>query len=134
MPVPTGGEDVPEPQRGDACLVAFDDDGSPDGWWSCGRRGPALAYPFRYGDDGRPAVNEQDSIADVASCVVAALLTSPGDRDEHPDFGVDDLTFALLPVDIDAIVAEVEAGGAARDRRRRGGPRRAGRRRLRESS
>jgi phage baseplate assembly protein W len=68
---------------------------------------PHFAYPFRL-VGGAPAVNEQDSLDDVAACVSAALLTSPGDRDERPEYGVSDPTFSVLPMDPDALVAEVQ--------------------------
>lgn len=69
---------------------------------------PHFALPFRV-VGGRAAVNEQDSIDDVAACVRAVLLTHPGERDALPEFGTPDLTFAQLPVDADAIADAVEA-------------------------
>lgn len=69
---------------------------------------PHLALPFRV-TNGRPAVNEQGSLDDVAACVRAVLLTRPGERDALPDFGTPDFTFQQLPVDLDALVALVEA-------------------------
>lgn len=68
---------------------------------------PHFAYPLRY-VGGRAIVNEQDSLADVADCVTAALLTSPGDRIFNPEYGVDDVTFSPLPPDLDQIAAEIE--------------------------
>lgn len=69
---------------------------------------PHFALPFRW-ERGRVAVNEQHSSDDVADCVEAILRTRPGDRDERPDFGVDDPTFDQLPLDLDGIVGRVAA-------------------------
>jgi hypothetical protein len=43
-------------------------------------------------------VNEQDSLDDIADCVVAILNTHLGWRDEVPEFGIPDLTFRRVPI------------------------------------
>jgi phage baseplate assembly protein W len=68
---------------------------------------PHLALPFRF-EDGRAAVNEQDTPDDVADCVEAVLRTRPGEREERPDFGVPDPTFSQAPIDADGIASIVE--------------------------
>lgn len=68
---------------------------------------PHFAVPFR-AVGGRFAVNEQDTLDDVADCVEAALLTRVGERAEHPDYGTSDLTFQQRPLNLDALVREVE--------------------------
>jgi phage baseplate assembly protein W len=66
---------------------------------------PQLAYPLRIDPaSGTFAVVEQDSVDDVAGCVEVVLRTRVGDRDELPEFGIPDLTFLELPLDLDDLV------------------------------
>jgi hypothetical protein len=62
---------------------------------------PHFAFPFRF---GRPpaVVTEQDSIEEIAGCVLAILLCPLGFRSELPAFGIADPTFRT-PVDLDPI-------------------------------
>lgn len=69
---------------------------------------PHLALPLRY-VGGRPVVNEQDSLDDVADCVEAALRTRPGQRLHHAVYGTPDLVFVTQPLDVDDLVAHVTA-------------------------
>lgn len=48
---------------------------------------------------GRFAVVEQGSVDEVAGCAYALLATQRGSRLEEPDYGVEDPTFATLPLD-----------------------------------
>lgn len=43
-------------------------------------------------------VVEQDSLEDVANCVITILATPVGSRDLAPDFGVVDMTFSNQPI------------------------------------
>jgi phage baseplate assembly protein W len=65
---------------------------------------PHFSLPFRFGFVGtnlrQAAVNEQDSIDEIADCVQAILLCPLGFRLEVPSFGIPDPTFRS-GVDID---------------------------------
>lgn len=58
---------------------------------------PHFALPFRLGANGA-VVNEQDTIDDIATCVVAIMSTHIGWRDEVPTFGIPDLSFRRIPI------------------------------------
>lgn len=58
-----------------------------------------LAHPVRLGSDGRLAVVEQDSDADVRQCVRLLLGHEPGDYPGQPEIGFPEQTFAE---DVDA--------------------------------
>lgn len=53
------------------------------------------------------AVVEQDTPADVANCVEAIIRTPNGFRDDSPDFGMDDLVFTNLPINIDRLTTQI---------------------------
>jgi len=67
---------------------------------------PHFGLPFNIGPMGAN-VNEQDSLEDVAACVVAILSTHLGDRDEIPEFGIPDFTFQKMPIGADDILAAI---------------------------
>lgn len=67
-----------------------------------------FATPFRFGPDGKAAVNEQDSSEDVAACVDTILRYRTGQRDTAPSFGIDDPVFEQAPVNGGAIIASIE--------------------------
>lgn len=67
---------------------------------------PHFDMPFRY-FGGKPVVNEQDSIEDIAACVYAVLVTPPGTRDEMPDFGFEDPAFSQQPLSSAAMAAQI---------------------------
>lgn len=56
-------------------------------------RVPHLTHPVRLGVDGRPVSVEQDTLADVASCLHVAASYRRGDLEAAPDFGLADPTF-----------------------------------------
>lgn len=58
---------------------------------------PHFDIPFRY-NKGTPAVVEQDSVAEVANCVLAICSTEPGQFFDSPDFGLRDMTFSQQPI------------------------------------
>lgn len=65
---------------------------------------PRLAWPLRVDPlTGSFAVVEQDSDEDIAQCLKAIALTTPGERPDVPDMGVEDLTFGEQPLDLDQI-------------------------------
>jgi hypothetical protein len=59
---------------------------------------PHFSLPFRFAGP-QAAVNEQDSIEEIADCVVAILLCPLGYRIELPDFGLPDPVFSSPSVD-----------------------------------
>lgn len=68
---------------------------------------PHFALPFRISGKAA-AVNEQDSLDDIAACVQAVLLTEIGEREDEPDFGIVDRAFSQLPLDPDEVVQAVD--------------------------
>lgn len=70
---------------------------------------PRLRYPFEMQIlDRGPAVVEQGSVHDVAQCVYSVLGTELGERQELPDFGIEDPTFLLGGADVEEIREVVE--------------------------
>ena len=67
---------------------------------------PHFDIPFRYVGIA-PAVNDQDSVNDIAACVYAVCVTNPGDRDEMPDFGVTDPAFQQQPIATSVMAAQI---------------------------
>jgi hypothetical protein len=63
--------------------------------------------PFRFNTRSHADTVEQDTIKDVANCVVAAVLTEPGFRTEVPTFGVPSQLFKLQPVDLETVINAV---------------------------
>jgi hypothetical protein len=71
---------------------------------------PHFNLPFQLGASGA-AVVEQDSIDDIAVCVVAILSTHIGWRAEVPTFGMPDLALRRQPIgaeDIHTLVSGQE--------------------------
>lgn len=68
---------------------------------------PHFDLPFRWGRNGHAEVVEQDTLEDVANCVLAILLTFKGQRQELPDFGIDDPTFESQPIDLAALTQAI---------------------------
>lgn len=68
---------------------------------------PHLAFPFQFGPGNAEAeVVEQDTIEEIAQCVRVIVSTRAGEREELPDFGIDDLVFGV-DFDIEDVVTEV---------------------------
>lgn len=67
---------------------------------------PHFDLPFRL-VAGHAAVNDQDTIEDVTTCVEAVVRTRQGTRAEVPDFGVTDLTFQLQPTKLQPVIDSV---------------------------
>ena len=67
---------------------------------------PHFSQPFRFGGP-QAAVSEQDSVDEVADCVLTVLVCPFGYRDELPEFGLPDPTFGG-GVDVDEIREVVE--------------------------
>jgi len=74
---------------------------------------PHFSLPFRFTNAVRggpaAAVNEQDSLDEIADCVFAVLVCPAGFRVELPAFGLTDPTFAVPAPDLDEIRDTVEA-------------------------
>ena len=68
---------------------------------------PHFSLPFRFSTPWA-AVSEQDSLDEIADCVLAILVCPAGYRVELPDFGVPDLTFSAPAVDVDVLRRSVE--------------------------
>jgi hypothetical protein len=68
---------------------------------------PHLAWPYRLAPDGRLAVVEQDTLADVTQAVHGLAVTPRGARPLAPDLGVDDPTFSpgVSPAQLEADLA-----------------------------
>ncbi len=62
---------------------------------------PHFSLPFRFGTSA--AVNEQDSVAEIADCALAIMLCPLGYRVELPSFGLPDPAFSSPAVDTDEI-------------------------------
>jgi hypothetical protein len=58
---------------------------------------PHFALPFNLSSLGA-LQNEQDTIEDISTCVVAIMSTHLGWRDEVPEFGIPDLAFRKVPI------------------------------------
>jgi len=74
---------------------------------------PHFALPYRFsvggtGDGATAAVNEQDSIDEVADACLAILLCPQGFRVELPEFGLPDPTFSMPAPDLDEIRATLD--------------------------
>jgi predicted component of type VI protein secretion system len=63
---------------------------------------PHFALPFRFATP-HAAVNEQDSAEEITDCVYVALVCPQSFRDELPDYGLPDPTFASPLIDVDTI-------------------------------
>ena len=68
---------------------------------------PHFSLPFRFSTP-QAAVSEQDSLDEIADCVLAILLCPTGFRVELPEFGYDDPTFSTPRVDVETIRTAVE--------------------------
>jgi len=68
---------------------------------------PHFDLPFRF-TSPQAAVVEQDSVEEIAECVLAILLCPQGYRVELPEFGMDDPTFSMPEVDLEAVRQAVE--------------------------
>jgi phage baseplate assembly protein W len=69
---------------------------------------PHFDLPFRY-VGGKAAVVEQDSPRDIQNCVEAVIRTHKGQRESLPDFGLQDYTFTVMPIDPGSLASIVEA-------------------------
>jgi hypothetical protein len=69
---------------------------------------PHFSYPFRFASPSA-AVSEQDSLDEIADCVLSVLLCPSGFRVELPTFGLVDPTFAVPSPDLDQIRDVVDA-------------------------
>lgn len=67
---------------------------------------PRLALPLRLIGEGFATV-EQDSIEDVAQGTFAVLAYERGERIEDPEFGIDDPTFDVEPIDTDVWLSQI---------------------------
>lgn len=67
---------------------------------------PHLALPIRY-ENGIFVTNEQDTDAEAADCVKAILSFELGTRAEDVDFGIEDPTFEIQPINIEGIAEAI---------------------------
>jgi phage baseplate assembly protein W len=68
---------------------------------------PHFSLPFRFASP-QAAVSEQDSLDEIADCVLAILVTPQGYRVELPAFGIIDPTFSMRNVDLDELRIAVQ--------------------------
>lgn len=68
---------------------------------------PHFDYPFRFGPDGHVVTVEQNSEKDILNCVTAAAKTERGSRFYVPQFGIDDPTFKITPLDNTTLEAQL---------------------------
>jgi|SRR5215831_5442769 len=68
---------------------------------------PHFSLPFRFANP-QAAVNEQDSLDEIADCVYAILVCPAGYRVELPLFGLQDPTFAMPAPDLDVMRDTIE--------------------------
>ena len=68
---------------------------------------PHFSLPFRFAGSSA-AVNEQDSIDEIADACLAILVCPVGFRVELPAFGLEDPTFSTPAPDMDAIRAALD--------------------------
>lgn len=68
---------------------------------------PHFTYPFRFAAP-QVAVNEQDSLDEIADCVLVTLLYPQGFRVDLPEFGLPDPTFMVPAPDLDEIRLTIE--------------------------
>jgi len=71
---------------------------------------PHFDLPFQLGNAGATVV-EQDTIDDIANCVIAVAVTHIGWRTEVPTFGIPDLAMRKMPLgaaDIDNWISNQE--------------------------
>lgn len=68
---------------------------------------PQIALPIRF-VNGRIAEIEQDSPQEIEQCIETICRYRPHDREERPDFGIDDQTFREGGVDLNKLQQEVE--------------------------
>ncbi len=69
---------------------------------------PHFSLPFRFASSSA-AVNEQDSIDEIADCVLAILVCPENFRIELPNFGLADQAFTIPAPSLTAIREAVEA-------------------------
>jgi len=69
---------------------------------------PHFDLPFRIAAHAVATV-EQDSSEDIANCVECIIRTPNGFREDSPDFGLNDVVFSPIPMDTDALVAQIKA-------------------------
>ncbi len=68
---------------------------------------PHFSYPFRF-SPSRAAVSEQDSLDEIADCVLVTILCPLGFRVELPEFGLNDPTFSTPGTDLEQLRSTVE--------------------------
>ena len=69
---------------------------------------PHFSLPLRFGGvNGGAMVNEQDTADDILDCVRAILYWPVGQRDDMPDFGLQDLAFKQ--VSDESLSAQIKA-------------------------
>lgn len=67
---------------------------------------PRLALPLRM-EGSSLATVAQDSTEDVAQCVFAVLSYEIGSRLEDPEFGIDDPSFGIEPIDTSSWIPQI---------------------------
>lgn len=67
---------------------------------------PHLSLPLRMSSN-RFATVEQDTDKEAADCVFVIMSFPTGFRSEEPDFGIDDPSFQMQPINVDQIAQAI---------------------------
>lgn len=68
---------------------------------------PQFVAPFALDSSGVPIVCQQDSPADVASCVYNVVVCPPHAKLGDPNFGVPELLFQTIPLNTNAMMQAI---------------------------
>ncbi len=68
---------------------------------------PHFAYPFHFNAKGRSVTVEQDSAGDLVARAANVCVCTEGFREDLPEFGIPELLFKNLPLDVASVAADV---------------------------
>ncbi len=69
---------------------------------------PHFAQPFEFNNKGVVKTVEQDSEQDILDCVLRICLCPEGFREDQPEFGLPELAFQTIPLDLKAVEEAIE--------------------------
>ncbi len=72
---------------------------------------PHFAYPFAFNSKGRSIVVEQDSEGDLKARAANVCVCPEGFREDLPEFGIEEVLFKNLPLNLAGIQSSVERWG-----------------------
>jgi phage baseplate assembly protein W len=68
---------------------------------------PQFGFPFSVDANGREFVREQDDDDEIMDCVEVLLSTELGERQEVPDYGIDDPAFTMGGTNTEGILSQI---------------------------